>query len=60
VGEPWRYLFYLDLRGSTREPKVRQALEELAGAAVSVRRLGCYPGASAPFREGPIGDTLVW
>jgi prephenate dehydratase len=46
-GEPWRYLFYLDLQGTPADPRVRGALAELAREALTVRILGCFEAATA-------------
>jgi prephenate dehydratase len=46
-GEPWRYLFYLDLQGTPADPRVRGALVELAREALTIRILGCFEAATA-------------
>lgn len=46
-GEPWRYRFYLDLQGTTDEPRVVEALAELRQQTEELRLLGCYPSARA-------------
>jgi prephenate dehydratase len=38
-----RYMFFIDLEGSTSEPLVEEAIEGLRGKAESVRLLGSYP-----------------
>ena len=50
-GEPWRYLFYLDLQGTPADPRVRGALAELAAEALAVRILGCFEAAAAGARR---------
>lgn len=42
-GKPWEYLFYLDLLGSTEDPKVKNALGHLSEVADFLRVLGTYP-----------------
>jgi prephenate dehydratase len=42
-GKPWEYLFYIDFIGSTREEKVRKALDHLSEYAMMLRVLGSYP-----------------
>jgi prephenate dehydratase len=42
-GRPWQYRFYLDVQGSSTDPKVAAALHELGRFAEEVRLLGCYP-----------------
>ena len=44
-GSPWQYHFYLDLRGSTSDGNVSDALDELRKNSDEVRLLGCYPSA---------------
>ena len=39
----WEYLFFIDFIGSTDDPKVREALDELRGKCVSIKNLGSYP-----------------
>lgn len=51
VGQPWQYLFYLDLKASTNEEEVSLALSELRASAEEVRVLGCYPSAQASESE---------
>ena len=43
VGKLWQYLFYIDIAGSTGEPAVSHALENLAEYALTLRVLGSYP-----------------
>ncbi|HVY61527.1 MAG TPA: prephenate dehydratase, partial [Planctomycetota bacterium] len=45
---PWEYLFYLDFDGSTADPDVRGALEDLRGATTFMKVLGSYPVAEPP------------
>ncbi len=47
-GRPWQYHFYLDLRGSMAQRKVKAALRDLDEFAGAVRLLGCYRAALAP------------
>ena len=41
----WEYIFYVDLAGHCEEPKVAEALEELANHCSLVKPLGSYPDA---------------
>ncbi|TDI72748.1 MAG: prephenate dehydratase [Bacteroidetes bacterium] len=43
VGSPGKYLFYLDLGGSTEDESVINALRHLEEVAASVKVLGSYP-----------------
>ena len=42
-GTLWQYLFYIDIAGSTCEPAVSHALDNLAEFALMLRVLGSYP-----------------
>lgn len=41
--EPWKYQFYLDIKGNINHPETRVALEELERKASFLKVLGCYP-----------------
>ena len=43
VGKPWEYLFYIDLAGSTQDPNVSRALDNLGEFTSLLRVLGSYP-----------------
>ena len=43
VGKVWEYLFYVDLAGSTADPNVQRALENLSEYTSLLRVLGSYP-----------------
>jgi prephenate dehydratase len=47
-GRPWEYCFYLDLRGSPKDPEVVAALNELRVQRVETRILGAYRSAQVP------------
>jgi prephenate dehydratase/chorismate mutase/prephenate dehydratase len=40
--EPGTYAFFLDFMGSTRDPQVREVLEEIKGLTTRFKLLGCY------------------
>jgi len=41
----WEYVFFADIEGHAREPKVARALAELGGRAAFLKVLGSYPAA---------------
>jgi prephenate dehydratase len=43
VDKLWQYLFYIDIAGSTAEPAVSHALDNLREYALTLRVLGSYP-----------------
>ncbi len=43
VGKPWDYVFYVDFAGSTANPTVLHALDNLREYTLMLRVLGCYP-----------------
>ena len=43
VGKPWEYLFYIDFAGSTQDPVVQRALDNLGEFTSLLRVLGSYP-----------------
>jgi prephenate dehydratase len=43
VGQPWEYLFYIDIAGSVADIGVNHALENLREYALTLRVLGSYP-----------------
>lgn len=49
---PFEYLFYLDLAGSPKEPKVAKALEHLKEVVTQFRLLGAYPMGTGKFYGG--------
>ncbi|AEM39123.1 prephenate dehydratase [Pyrolobus fumarii 1A] len=42
-GSPWSYYFFIDMEGSRRDEKIREALEEAEKRALWLRVLGSYP-----------------
>jgi chorismate mutase/prephenate dehydratase len=51
-GKPWEYLFFLDLEGHRREPRVERALAQVASVAHSHRVLGSFPRADVERGRG--------
>jgi chorismate mutase/prephenate dehydratase len=43
----WEYVFYIDIEGHSRDPRVAAALAELRGLAPFLKILGSYPAAVA-------------
>lgn len=48
VGEPWRYLIYLDCQGRAETPPVCQALDAVRTRGVTLCVVGSYPAAPEP------------
>jgi chorismate mutase/prephenate dehydratase len=46
-GRSWEYLFFLDFRGRLDEPRVADAMAEMARQSVWTKILGAYPAARA-------------
>ena len=42
VGTPWEYIFFIDLHGHVKDPKVAKAFEELRGQTRYIKHLGSY------------------
>jgi chorismate mutase/prephenate dehydratase len=47
-GRPWEYVFFLDLVGHAREPRVARALAAVKRRCVFLKVLGSYPAALRP------------
>jgi chorismate mutase/prephenate dehydratase len=45
----WEYLFFIDLLGHQREPKIAEAIAELARSTAVCEVLGSYPRADQPL-----------
>ncbi|OGQ84241.1 MAG: chorismate mutase [Deltaproteobacteria bacterium RIFCSPLOWO2_12_FULL_60_19] len=43
--KPWEYLFFLDLRGHVKEPRVQRAIQKLEKRCLFMKILGSYPCA---------------
>lgn len=48
LGTPWEYVFYIDVEGHLREPRVQAALTGLAERTVFLKVLGCYAARQLP------------
>jgi chorismate mutase / prephenate dehydratase len=44
-GQPWEYVFFLDLRGHRSDARVKRALARMAPLTTSMKVLGSYPAA---------------
>ncbi len=42
IGKPWEYIFYIDLKGSVEEEKIKKAIDILQDIAVYFKFLGSY------------------
>lgn len=51
-GQPFEYVFFVELEGHRGDDRVRKALEEAAGSALSARVLGSFPRAAGPEPAG--------
>ena len=45
LGEPWKYVYFIDIEGHIAEPAVRNAVEKLGEKATHIKHLGSYPRA---------------
>jgi chorismate mutase / prephenate dehydratase len=41
--KPWEYMFFLDLKGHKKEPRVKRAITDLESNSVFLKVLGSYP-----------------
>jgi prephenate dehydratase len=55
VGQPWEYLFYVDIAGSVADAGVTHALENLSEYALTLRVLGSYPRHPLSNRDAGTG-----
>ncbi len=51
IGNPWEEMFYLDFEGNTEDPRVADALDELARCTRFLKVLGSYPSQDLPPTE---------
>jgi chorismate mutase/prephenate dehydratase len=47
-GQPWEYIFFIDLVGHLQEPRVARALAAIKGRSLFLKVLGSYPAALRP------------
>jgi chorismate mutase/prephenate dehydratase len=47
-GSPWEYQFYVDFEGNRSDPRVQDALRELAGRSFFLKVFGSYPARTTP------------
>ncbi|MEO0155952.1 MAG: prephenate dehydratase domain-containing protein [candidate division WOR-3 bacterium] len=43
IGKPWEYIFYIDLKGSIEDEKIKKAIEVLQDISIYFKFLGSYP-----------------
>jgi chorismate mutase/prephenate dehydratase len=41
-GEPWKYMFYIDLEADLEAPELAAVRQEIAGKSEYLKILGCY------------------
>ncbi len=46
--KPWEYIFFMDFKGSSDNPQVKEALSELEEFSIFVKFLGSYPSGRTP------------
>jgi chorismate mutase/prephenate dehydratase len=51
---PWEYQFYVDFEGNVAEPRVQQALQQLAGETNYLKVFGSYPARTT--RESRVAE----
>ncbi len=51
IGKPWEYIFYIDLKGSIEEEKIKKAIEILQDISVYFKFLGSYPVIKERYNE---------
>jgi chorismate mutase/prephenate dehydratase len=45
----WEYLFFMDIEGHEKDPVLKEALMEMEGDCVFLKRLGSYPAGGDPW-----------
>ena len=56
-GSPWEYQFYVDFEGNRADPRVQEALRDLAARAFFLKIFGSYPARTTA--EARVGHTRV-
>jgi len=56
-GSPWEYQFYVDFEGNRGDPRVQEALRELAASAFYLKVFGSYPARTTP--EARVGQPRI-
>ena len=56
-GSPWEYQFYVDFEGNRDDPRVQDALRELAARSFLLKVFGSYPARTTP--DARVGQTRV-
>ena len=41
-GEPWKYMFYIDLEADLQSPEMEAVRQEIAAKSEYLKILGCY------------------
>ncbi|HVU02691.1 MAG TPA: 3-deoxy-7-phosphoheptulonate synthase [Polyangiaceae bacterium] len=58
LGKPGEHLFYVDLEGDDREPRIGEALAALRASALELRVIGSYDAAGGPTDVPRAPDTV--
>jgi chorismate mutase/prephenate dehydratase len=56
-GSPWEYQFYVDFEGNRGDPRVQEALRELAARAFFLKVFGSYPARTT--KEARVGQARI-
>jgi chorismate mutase / prephenate dehydratase len=56
-GSPWEYQFYVDFEGNRADPRVQEALRELAARAFFLKVFGSYPARTTA--EARVGQSRI-
>jgi chorismate mutase/prephenate dehydratase len=48
LGNPWEYMFYIDIEGNIADERVKTALDELSRSSRFLKVLGSYPSQDLP------------
>ena len=49
LAKPWEYILYIEFEGTTSDPSVQKALDNLKEYTLSIRVLGSFPRYQPPI-----------